>query len=137
MKAKNITVMVHSCQFFPQVTTDYPIGPLINILMASEDSHTCSVRLHGVSENATFVIDLDELSFGDLCSDDLGSCKATTTKCTYFRITSAGIWISEKPPASAIGKYFMSTRQYYAVIWPLYRKSIRAHTLYLHCATHG
>ena len=38
-----------------------------------DSSKVCTVRPSGVSENATFIVDLDCIRFGDLKSDDLGS----------------------------------------------------------------
>lgn len=70
----------------------------------------CSVHPHGVSENATFVIDLDEVCFSDLRSDDLGSWNATGTKSTWFRLTNEGVRISvKKPPASELCNLYLLT----------------------------
>ena len=100
---------------YSQMTSGYAVGALINLLMTEmKRSKICTVRPHGVSENATFVIDLDEVRFCDLRSDDLGSWTATGTKSTWFRLTNAGIRISEKkPPASELGNYYVLTRRYY------------------------
>ena len=53
---------------YSRITSGYAVGPLINLPMASEVNHSqiCSVRQHGVYENATFVINLDEVCFSDL-----------------------------------------------------------------------
>ena len=53
-----------------------------------ESTKICTFRPTGVSENATFVVDLDAVRFGDLKSDDLGSWNAMGTKFTFFRMTA-------------------------------------------------
>ena len=79
-----------------------------------DSSKVCTVRPSGVSENATFIVDLDCIRFGDLKSDDLGSWNPTGTKSTFFRITATGIRISDKKPAAErMGMYHVLTRRYY------------------------
>lgn len=77
-------------------------------------SKICTVRPCGISENASFIIDLDTVRFSDLKSDDLGSWNATGTKSTFFRITEMGVRIADKKPSKdAIGMYHVLTRRYY------------------------
>ena len=98
------------------MTSGYAFDQLIEILMNSsiDASKICTVRPCGVSENATFVVDLDVVRFTDLKSDDLGSWNATGTKSTFFRITESGIRISDrKPSKESSGLYHMLTRRYY------------------------
>ena len=79
-----------------------------------DKSKLCTVRPCGVSENATFVIDLDVVPFTDLKSDDLGSWNATGTKSTFFRITENGVRIEDKKPSKeSSGLYHVLTRRYY------------------------
>ena len=52
------------------------------------ESRICTVRPTCVSENSTFIIDVDAVHFSDLKSDDMGTWKTTGTKSTYFRIIS-------------------------------------------------
>lgn len=95
---------------YSRVTCSYAVGPHINLLMASEVNHTplCSVRPHGVPENATFVINLEEVCFSDLWIDDLGSWKATGIKSTWFRLTSEGVRIlGKKPSDSELHRYYV------------------------------
>ncbi len=90
----------------------YAISSLVNLLMTSktERSQICSARPHGVSENATFVIVVDEVRFSDLRSDDLGLWKATGTNSTYFSVTNSGIRISERTPQpQELFKYYLLT----------------------------
>ena len=58
---------------FSRVTSGYGFDQLIEILMTSsiDKSKICVIRPCGVSENATFVVDLDAVWFTDLKSDDL------------------------------------------------------------------
>lgn len=78
-----------------------------------EEDKTCKVQPLTVSENASFVIDNDEVNFQDLKADDLGSWKATGTKKVYFRFVDEIIRISDKLPASANSNYYVLTRRYY------------------------
>ena len=98
------------------MTSGYAFDQLIEILMTSsiDASKICIVRPCGVSENSTFVVDLDVVRFTDLKSDDLGSWNATGTKSTFFRITESGIRISDrKPSKESSGLYHVLTRRYY------------------------
>ena len=83
---------------FSKVTSGYGFDQLIEVLMTSnvDKSKICTVRPTGVSENATFVVDLDVVRFGDLKSDHLGSWNAIGTKSTYFRMTDTGIRVLRK-----------------------------------------
>ena len=47
---------------------------------------TFCMRPTGVSENATFLIDIDAVCFTDLKSDDMGTWKATGTKSAFFNL---------------------------------------------------
>ena len=44
----------------------------------------------GVTKNASFIIDIDDVHFADLKTDDLKSWKPNGTKATYFRILPSG-----------------------------------------------
>ena len=80
------------------MSSGYGFDQLIEILMTSsiDKSKICVLRPCGVSENASFVVDLDAVRFTDLKSDDLGSWNATGTKSTFFRVTKSGIRVSDK-----------------------------------------
>ena len=58
---------------FSKTACGYGFHQLIDLLMTSkvDSSKVCTVRPSGVSENATFIVDLDCIRFGDLKSDDL------------------------------------------------------------------
>lgn len=74
----------------------------------------CTVQPLGVSENATFVVDVEAIDLRDLKVDDLGSWYPTGTKKTYIRFTSSGILkICEKTPKSRQSEYYLLTRRYY------------------------
>ena len=45
--------------------------------MRSENNKVCTVQPLGVSENASFVIDIDVIDLGDLKADDVGSWQPT------------------------------------------------------------
>lgn len=67
---------------FSRVQTGYGCEQLIKLLMISAvpADRICIMCPTGVSENATFVIDVDAVRFSDLKSDDMGTWKATGTK---------------------------------------------------------
>lgn len=55
------TTVIHS-PIYSWITSGYAVGTLINLLMTEmKRSQVCTVRPHVVCENATFVIDLDEV----------------------------------------------------------------------------
>ena len=58
---------------------------------AVPENRICAARPTCVSENATFIIDVDAVRFSDLKSDDMGTWKTTGTKSTHFRISKEGI----------------------------------------------
>ena len=113
---------------FSKTASGYGFGQLIEILMTAkiESTKICTVRPTGVSENATFVVNLDAVRFGDLKSDDLGSWNATGTKSTFFRMTDTGIKVAEARPAcDTVTKYHVLTRRYYVhSTYNLYRRMI-------------
>ena len=59
-------------------------------------SQICKIQPIGVSENATFLIDLEEVTFCDLKSDDMGSWKATGTKSIYFKFSEGAIVLTSR-----------------------------------------
>ncbi len=69
---------------YTQVSSPYNCVELISILMTDDmdDCKTCGTRPLGVSENASFIIDLDRVQFDDLKADDLGSWKQNGSKHT-------------------------------------------------------
>ena len=68
-----------------RVTTGYAASCIIRILMLATPANKVSVvQPVAVSENATFIIDLEKVNFCDLKSDDMGAWEATGTKSTYF-----------------------------------------------------
>ena len=64
----------------------YSASDLCNILL-SDDLNVCRLQPLGVTDNASFVIDLD---FVHLKADDLGVWKSTGVKRGDFVITSEG-----------------------------------------------
>ena len=71
---------------FSRMTAGYGCEQLVHLLMTPTVSskRICCMRPTGVSENATFLIDIDAVRFTDLKSDDMGTWKATGTKSTFF-----------------------------------------------------
>ena len=101
---------------YSTVTCGYPVGDLVNILLKSdiESNKVCTVQPLGVSQNATFVVDVEVVDLQDLKADDLGSWHATGTKKSYFRFSAAGVLrVSEKCPHGRLSEYYVLTRRYY------------------------
>ena len=78
---------------FSTVTCGYPASELAHILLAKDINmkRVCHIQPPSVTTNATFVVDVDDVSFCDLQADDLGTWKANGTKSTYFFMSSKGV----------------------------------------------
>ena len=101
---------------YSRITSGYPIGTIVTTLLNSDLNRreVCHVQPLGVSENATFIIDVDSVNFEDLKADDLGSWTTTGTKTCYFRFSSSGdLRISYKRSSSSSNTYHTLTRRYY------------------------
>ena len=86
---------------------------LVKILMTDVDEQLlCIIRPTGVSQNASFVVDLDHVKFGDIKSDDIGSWKGTGTKSVYFRLSKGEVLVAPIKPSS-LSSYNVLTRRYY------------------------
>ena len=77
-------------------TSGYPIGDLVNILLKSDMAtrQVCTVQPLGISENAAFVIDVEEVDLQDLKADDTDSWHPTGTKKSYFDFLSPECFVS-------------------------------------------
>jgi hypothetical protein len=74
----------------------------------------------GLSKNATFIVDIDDVIFADLQADDLGTWKSNGTKSTHFNILPSGAIHVLKST-----KYYRMTRRYYVHgTYSLYRRII-------------
>lgn len=102
---------------YSRVTSGYPIGDLVSILLKSDSDQekVCSVQPLSVTENASFVIDVDVVNFNDLKADDLGVWSTTGTKKSFFRFTPSGtLRVSDKRPTAATqSNYYTLVRRYY------------------------
>ena len=97
-----------------KVTAGYHVGELVSMLMKSTIDKVCTVQPLGVSENASFVIDVEAVDLGDIKSDDLGSWHPTGTKKTYFRFSDSGeLTVAERCPRGSQSQYYLLTRRYY------------------------
>jgi len=107
----------HSLPIYASLDSGYPVHMLVDALMTSSmpPERVCTVQPLGVSQNAAFVVDVDEIDFEDLKADDLGSWKGTGTKRTHFRVLSSGAikYSQKKPDASWSTQYLLLTRRYY------------------------
>ena len=102
---------------FSTVSTGYPASELANILMAKniDIQRVCRIQPLGVTKTATFVVDLDDVLFGDLKADDLGTWNAKGTKSTHFTMSPNGVVriASGRPSRSMKSSYYTLTRRYY------------------------
>lgn len=102
---------------FSTVASGYPASELAHILLAKDMNmkRVCHVQPLGVTTNATFVVDVDDVSFSDLKADDLGTWTANGTKSTYFSMSSSGVVhiASGRPSRSSNSSYYILTRRYY------------------------
>ena len=79
----------------------------------------------GVTKNATFVIDADDVAFSDLKADDLGTWKATGTKSTYYSVRPNGaILISSGKGKGSTSNYVMTRRYYVHGTYQLFHRII-------------
>ena len=76
-----------SLPIYSSPSSSYSASDLCDILL-SDYLIACRLQLLGVTENASFVIDLDYVQFEDLKADDLGVWKSTGIKRGDFVITS-------------------------------------------------
>ena len=82
---------------FSSVSSGYPASELARILMNQniDPKRVCHVQPLGVTKNATFIVDIDDVLFTDLKADDLGTWMNNGTKSTYFTMLPNGsIWIA-------------------------------------------
>ena len=101
---------------FSTVNHGYQASVLARILMDKniDMRRVCHVQPLGISQSATFVIDLDDVMFCDLKADDLGVWTTNGTKSTYFSMIDDSISIcAGKPGHGSRNSYFVLTRRYY------------------------
>ena len=102
---------------FSTITSGYQASELAHILLAKDMDlkRVCHIQPLGVTRNATFVVDLDDVLFSDLKADDLGTWTANGTKSTYFSMSPNGVVqiASGKPTRSSRSSYYILTRRYY------------------------
>lgn len=72
----------------------------------------CHVQPLGVTRNATFIIDVDDVLFSDIKADDLGTWSPNGTKSTHFFMTNGAIRIAGGKPT---GSSYVLTRRYYTL----------------------
>ena len=111
---------------FSSVTSGYPAEQVVRILMDPEldQDKVCHLQPMGVTKNASFIIDVDDVHFADLKADDLGSWKPNGTKATYFRILPSGTMriLSGRPRITT--SYVLTRRYYVHSTYHLFRRTI-------------
>jgi hypothetical protein len=68
----------------------YPAEEVARHVMNPVQEKVCHIQPLGVTKNATFLLDIDDIPFLDIKADDLGVWKTNRTKTTYFRILNDG-----------------------------------------------
>ena len=95
--------------------SSYCLPQLIDILMSDSltEEKVCKVHPLGVTQNCTFIIDLDSVSIDDLRADDLGSWKSTGTRRSYFKLHEMNEpeFLSHMPPEGC--NHFVVIHRYY------------------------
>lgn len=94
-------------------------------LLSPPMEKVCHVQPLGIRKNATFIVDMDDIPFMDLKSDDLGVWKTNGTKTTYFMILESGeIFISRKQKGPRSSYYVLTKRYYVHGTYQLFRRVI-------------
>ena len=92
----------------------YNVKKVARILLNPKEEKVCHIQPLGVTKNATFIVDIDDVAFADLRADDLGAWKTNGTKTTYFRILPSGtIWIASNKGKEPRSTCYVMTRRYY------------------------
>ena len=99
---------------YSQVSTPYKSHHLINVLLDDhiDKRRVCGVQPLGVTDNATFIVDLDRVCFDDIKADDVGSWKPTGTKHIYFCFNDDGETVYSQGVPCGAG-YYNLIRRYY------------------------
>ena len=101
---------------FSTVSHGYFATELARVLM-NKDINTdkvCHVQPLGVTKNATFIVDIDDVMFSDLKADDLGTWKNNGTKSTYFSMSVNGsVAVASGKPSHGAESYYVLTRRYF------------------------
>ena len=102
---------------YSSISSGYQAAELAHTLLAKDinPKRVCRIQPLGVTKNATFLVDLDDVFFSDLKADDLGTWTANGTKSTYFSLSPNGVVriASGKPTRSSRSSYYILTRRYY------------------------
>ena len=115
----------HELPMFSDNPTSFLAEEVAKVLMSPDMNTVCHVQPMGVTKNATFVIDADDVAFSDLKADDLGTWKATGTKSTYFSVRPNGaILISSGKGKGSKSNYVMTRRYYVHGTYQLFHRII-------------
>lgn len=116
----------HDLPLYSQVSSPYNSSRLITILMNNSlGSHeVCGSRPLGVNDNATFIIDLDRVRFGDLKADDLGSWNQKGSKHTNFCFDDKGDIYYSDGNVSGLSYYTLLRRYYVHGTCPSFHRLI-------------
>ena len=110
---------------FSTTSAGYLAEQVAKVLLNPNLDKVCHVQPLGVTKNATFIVDVDDVAFSDLKADDLGTWKTNGTKTTHFWIRPSGtIVISPKQKGPDTKSYIMTRRYYVHGTYQLFRRII-------------
>ena len=69
---------------FSTTCVGYLAEKIARILLNPDLSQVCHIQPMGVTKNASFIVDLDDVEFADLKADDLGTWKLRVLKLLIF-----------------------------------------------------
>ena len=102
---------------YSTVSSGYQASELAHILMGKDIDLrlVCHFQPLGITRNAIFLVDLDDVLFNNFKADDFGTWTDNGTKSTYFSMPPGGVVhvASGKPSHSSKSSYYILTRCYY------------------------
>ena len=98
---------------FSSTCTGFLAEEVTRILLNPNTMKVCHVQPMGVTKNASFIVDVDDVEFADLKADDLGTWKTNGTKTTHFWIRPSGSIVMSAKQKGPERKYYTLTRRYY------------------------
>ena len=109
---------------FSSTAVGYSVDKLAQVLLNPKDDQVCHVQPMGVTRNASFIIDVDDVEFSDLKADDLGSWKSNGTKATLFRLSASGAVKMKSSKDRCSGSYELTRRYYVHKTYNLFSRVI-------------
>ena len=109
----SITIVTRTYHIVSTTSTGYSAEEIARMLLNPEPSKVCDIQPVGVSKNATFIVDVDDVEFADPKADDLRTWKTNNTKSTCFWIQPSGTFVISGKQKGPDNKSYVTTRRYY------------------------